>query len=74
VIGVQTSAEAIGRHFGARSHTGILDGWLIDTEDAADTAEVPGVAVRAVPLLMSDPDATAEMVRQALELVESAVS
>ncbi|MGW0175395.1 2-phospho-L-lactate transferase [Rhodococcus sp. NPDC003322] len=65
VIGVQTSAEAVGRYYGARSSTGILDGWLIhDT----DTAEVPGVEVRAVPLLMTDPEATAEMARAALKL------
>lgn len=66
-IGVRTTAEAVGRHYGARSgdEDGILDGWLIAENDAA---EVPGVAVRAVPLLMSDVDATAEMVRAALDL------
>lgn len=65
VIGVETSAEAIGRHFGARSDTGILDGWLIHSSDEAD---VPGVEVRSVPLLMTDPAATAAMVRAALDL------
>ncbi len=65
VIGVETSAEAIGRHFGARSDTGILDGWLIHS---TDTAQVPGVEVRSVPLLMTDPAATAEMAREALEI------
>jgi LPPG:FO 2-phospho-L-lactate transferase len=65
VIGVETSAEAIGRHFGARSDTGILDGWLIHSTDEAD---VPGVEVRSVPLLMTDPAATAAMVRAALDL------
>ncbi|WP_218003919.1 2-phospho-L-lactate transferase [Nocardia pneumoniae] len=65
VIGVQTSAEAIGRYYGARSATGILDGWLIHS---TDTADVPGVEVRSVPLLMTDPPTTAEMVRQALDL------
>jgi LPPG:FO 2-phospho-L-lactate transferase len=65
VIGVETSAEAIGRHFGARSDTGILDGWLVHS---TDTAQVPGVEVRSVPLLMSDPAATAEMVREALDI------
>jgi len=65
VIGVETSAEAIGRHFGARSDTGILDGWLIHS---TDEAEVPGVEVRSVPLLMSDPAATAAMVREALDI------
>ena len=64
VIGVQTSAEAVGRHYGARSATGLLDHWMIHS---GDTAEVPGVEVRPVPLLMSDPAATAEMVRAGLE-------
>ena len=56
-IGVETSAEAVGRHYGARSEGGLLDGWLVDTADAGAT--VPGVEVRAVPLLMRDLDATA---------------
>jgi LPPG:FO 2-phospho-L-lactate transferase len=33
-----------------------------------DTADVPGVEVRSVPLLMTDTDATAQMAREALEL------
>lgn len=65
-IGVDTSAEAVGRMYGARSDAGLLDGWLVHT---GDTAEIPGVAVRSVPLLMTDPQATAEMARQAMDLV-----
>jgi LPPG:FO 2-phospho-L-lactate transferase len=65
-IGVETSAEAVGRHYGARSEGGLLDGWLVDTADAGAT--VPGVQVRDVPLLMTDVDATAAMARAALEL------
>ncbi|TSD97359.1 2-phospho-L-lactate transferase [Skermania sp. ID1734] len=65
VIGVETSAEAIGRHYGARSQTGILDGWLIHSTDEAD---VPGVEVRSVPLLMTDPPTTAAMVQAAFDL------
>jgi LPPG:FO 2-phospho-L-lactate transferase len=64
-VGVEVSAEGVGRHYGARSDGGFLDGWLIA---AGDTADVPGVAVAAVPLLMTDDAATAEMVRAALEL------
>ncbi len=68
VLGVEVSAEGVGRHYGARSSGGILDGWLVhDT----DTATVPGVRVRAVPLLMTDDDATAAMVRTALELADA---
>ena len=65
VIGVESNSEAVGRHYGARSGTGLLDGWLVAE---GDTAEIDGVAVRSVPLLMTDPAATAEMVRAGLEL------
>jgi LPPG:FO 2-phospho-L-lactate transferase len=68
VIGVETSSEAVGTHYGARSGVGILDGWLIDETDGADGFNLEGVAVRAIPLLMTDPKATAEMVRCGLEL------
>ncbi|MFR9731028.1 2-phospho-L-lactate transferase [Saccharopolyspora sp. MS10] len=65
-IGVETSAEAVGRLYGSRADSadGVLDAWLVHT---GDTAEVPGVAVRDVPLLMSDVDATAEMARAAFD-------
>ena len=65
-IGVETTAQAVARHYGARSDGGLLDGWLVDTVDAGVT--VPGVEVRAVPLLMTDLDATAAMARAALDL------
>jgi LPPG:FO 2-phospho-L-lactate transferase len=61
-IGVETSAQAVGRHYSSD----LLDGWLVDTSDAGAT--VPGVEVRAVPLLMTDLEATAAMARAALEL------
>ncbi|MGL4306020.1 MAG: 2-phospho-L-lactate transferase [Mycobacteriaceae bacterium] len=64
-IGVETSAEAIAQHYGSRQETGILDGWLISP---GDHAQVSGLATKAVPLLMTTPEATAEMVRSALEL------
>ena len=65
VIGVETSSEAVGAHYGARSGVGILDGWLIDD---GDEATVEGLEVRSIPLLMSDPPTTAEMVRSGLQL------
>src|SRR5882757_6686660 len=64
-IGVETTAQAVGRHYGARASGGLLDGWLVHESDWAD---VPGVAVRAVPLMMTDVEATAKMARHALEL------
>jgi LPPG:FO 2-phospho-L-lactate transferase len=64
-IGVDTSAEAVGRHYGARSREGLLDGWLVHE---TDQASIEGVAVRAVPLLMSDIPTTAAMARDALDM------
>jgi LPPG:FO 2-phospho-L-lactate transferase len=65
VIGVDTTSEAVGAHYGAQAAVGILDGWLVDEGDAAT---IEGVEVRSIPLLMTDPKATAEMVRSGLEL------
>ncbi len=67
VVGVEVSAEGVGRHYGARSDGGVLDAWLVHTGDSAD---VPGVDVRAVPLLMSSPTATRDLARAALDAAE----
>jgi LPPG:FO 2-phospho-L-lactate transferase len=70
-IGVEVSAGAVGVHYGARSAGGVLDGWLVDTRDADQLPrlEDAGVRARAVPLMMSDPDATAAMAAAAVDLV-----
>jgi LPPG:FO 2-phospho-L-lactate transferase len=64
VLGIEVSAEGVGQHYGARGSGGLLDAWLVTPEDQAD---VPGVDVRQVPLLMSSPEATADLARAALE-------
>ncbi|MCX5075094.1 2-phospho-L-lactate transferase [Streptomyces sp. NBC_00513] len=68
-VGVESTAAAVALHYG----TGLLDGWLVDTADAASVAEVEaaGITCRAVPLMMTDLDATAAMARAALELAEA---
>ena len=63
VVGVEVSAEGVGRHYGARSADGVLDAWLVHSGDRAD---VPGVDVRSVPLLMTDAAATRAMAEAAL--------
>ncbi|MER7696960.1 MULTISPECIES: 2-phospho-L-lactate transferase [unclassified Streptomyces] len=67
-VGVESTAAAVAQHYGS----GLLDGWLVDTVDAGAVGEVEaaGIRCRAVPLMMTDVDATAEMARQALELAE----
>jgi LPPG:FO 2-phospho-L-lactate transferase len=70
-IGVETSAPGVARHYGARTRGGLIDAWLVDTEDAA---VVPGlvddaILAAAVPLRMTSVDATAAMARAALRLV-----
>lgn len=78
-IGVETSAGAVAVHYGARgsgagvldgSGGGVLDGWLVDSRDSPELARVreAGVTGRAVPLMMTDPDATAAIAAAALDL------
>ena len=71
VIGVEVSAAGVAEHYGARSAGGVLDGWLVDTVDESAVARVTaaGIRCRAVPLWMTDHDATADMVSAALDLV-----
>ncbi|MCX5607635.1 MULTISPECIES: 2-phospho-L-lactate transferase [unclassified Streptomyces] len=68
-VGVESTAAAVALHYG----TELLDGWLVDTADADAVAEVEaaGISCRAVPLMMTDLAATAEMARAALELAEA---
>ncbi|MGH8866441.1 MAG: 2-phospho-L-lactate transferase [Actinomycetes bacterium] len=65
-VGVPASASAVARHYGPD----LLNGWLVDTRDEGEVAEVEraGIACRAVPLMMSDEAATARMAADAMGL------
>lgn len=69
-MGIETSAQAVAAHYGARGAEGILDAWLVDTADAdsVESINAMGITTQAVPLLMSDVNATAAMANAALEL------
>jgi LPPG:FO 2-phospho-L-lactate transferase len=69
-VGVELSSAGVAEHYGARSAAGVLDGWLVDTADESvvPRLEAAGIRAAAVPLLMSDHDATADMVAHALRL------
>ncbi|HEX4728278.1 MAG TPA: 2-phospho-L-lactate transferase [Jatrophihabitans sp.] len=66
VWGIETSAEGVGRFYGARTADGVLDGWLVHT---GDRASIDGVRVLARDLLMSSDEVTAAMVADAAGLV-----
>ncbi|MFG1608638.1 2-phospho-L-lactate transferase [Actinoplanes sp. NPDC049265] len=63
-LGVEVSAAGVGALYGED----LLDGWLVDTAD--EKADVPGVTTRAVPLWMTDENATAKMVAEAIILAD----
>ncbi|MEV6251141.1 2-phospho-L-lactate transferase [Streptomyces sp. NPDC051742] len=67
-VGVESTAAAVARNYGSE----LIDGWLVDTVDAGAVAEVEasGIRCRAVPLMMTDVEATAAMAREALALAE----
>ncbi|QHC20773.1 2-phospho-L-lactate transferase [Streptomyces sp. GS7] len=84
-VGVEATAAAVAKYYGGAKRlplkggggrraggSGLLDGWLVDTVDADAVAEVAsaGIRCRAVPLMMTDVDATAAMAREALALAE----
>ena len=67
-IGVETSALAVGLHYGSRRDGGLLDGWLVDGTDAhaVPKLEAAGIRARAVPLWMTDVPATARIFAEAV--------
>lgn len=67
-IGVEISAQAVAEHYGSRAGGGLIDGWLIAPDD---TAAVPNVVTKQVPLLMSDAHTSAALAGEAVELALS---
>lgn len=69
MIGVQVDAASVGRHYGSRSSGGLLDGWVVDTRDAAsvEPLQLDDIPAVATDLLMHDPESTADFVAVAME-------
>ncbi len=71
-IGVETSAAAVGAHYGPE----LINGWLVDDQDKAtvhilgDDPALAGIEVRVLPLYMRDLPATAAIARAALDLAQ----
>ncbi len=71
-LGVEVSARGVAEYHGSRAGRGLHDGWLIDDSDAqeAPAIEELGMAVRAVPLWMADPEKTRRLAEDALQLAD----
>ena len=63
-IGVETSARAVAEHYGPE----LLDGWLVDLADKDLAGVLGGTIVRALPLFMTDVEASAAIARAAIDL------
>lgn len=68
-VGIPATADAVGRHYGARSAGGLLDAWLIADEDAALAPELAaaGLPTAVRPLWMRDLDAASALADDALD-------
>jgi LPPG:FO 2-phospho-L-lactate transferase len=69
-IGIETSAAAVAAHYGARASGGLIDAWLVDSTDAAEVPaiEALGIRCRAVPAMMTDVTATADIAAACLDI------
>ncbi|WP_104128664.1 2-phospho-L-lactate transferase [Cryobacterium sp. Y57] len=69
-IGVETSALAVGLHYGSRNRGGLLDAWLVDETDAAALPALAAAGIRsaAAPLWMRGLTATTAMAAAVLAL------
>ena len=75
-LGIETSALAVAQHYGSRSRGGLVDGWLIDTTDAESVSAIEdlGILAKAVPLMMTDVEATRLMALEAVGLASAFTS
>jgi LPPG:FO 2-phospho-L-lactate transferase len=80
-IGVETSAVAVAEHYGARSvgHEpgrtgGLIDGWLVDSADAAAAPQLEAAGIRPLvrPLWFHSVEETAAIAADAIALAGSA--
>jgi len=72
-LGVEVSAAGVAAHYGARRDGGLLDGWVLDTTDAAleDRVRGLGIPVAVTDTLLDDPSVAERVARTCLELAAS---
>jgi LPPG:FO 2-phospho-L-lactate transferase len=72
-LGVEVSAAGVAEHYGARRDGGLLDGWVLDTTDAALEGRVRGlgIPVAVTDTLLDDPGVAERVAATCLELAAS---
>ena len=75
-LGVSVTASGVAEFHGSQRGDGILDGWLLDSTDAGQLRAVEGlgIAAKAVPLWMSNPDTTRQLAADTLALARELAS
>jgi len=70
-VGVGVDATGVAAWYGARRDGGLLDAWVIDTQDAAMLPAIHrlGLGATATATLMDDPEVATALARTALDLV-----
>lgn len=72
-IGVDTAADAVAAHYGARADGGVLDAWLVAEEDAGLAASISlgGLEAHVAPLWMRDLEHSAALAEAALRAADA---
>lgn len=75
-LGVSVTASGVAEFHGSQRADGILDGWLVDTTDAGQLRAIEdlGIAAKAVPLWMSNPETTRQLAADTLALAQELAS
>lgn len=68
-VGIPSTADAIGRHYGSRRDGGLLDAWLLAEEDASLRSSLvsAGLDARVLPLWMRDLGTSTQVAADALD-------
>lgn len=68
-LGVEISAAGVAERYGSRAAGGAIDGWLIDSCDAAelDRIRATGISAQAIPLFMTDEAKTEQLAKDTLD-------
>ncbi|MCH9815823.1 MAG: 2-phospho-L-lactate transferase [Actinomycetia bacterium] len=73
VAEIEPSAAGIAHYYGRRGEGGVLDGWLVDSQDSdlVPQIQADGMPAAAVPSVMHNKEASMTLAREALTFADS---